>query len=216
MSHVKEVIHERFVLDEVTIDDFLSALLGVYAYTGCDTVSAFSGQGKVKALKLLSKEKIYVELFGQLGQSWELSEELFNGLEKFTCHLYGHKSEDINKLRYKIFCSKRGKFDGEKLPPCRSSLYQHCLRANYQCSVWRLSLEAQPTIPSPQNYGWIIDDDGINIKWMDCKPAPEEVFIQISFIIMSILVFRSSHLHCVLIMSLLIHMDFEKETTEKL
>ena len=38
-------IHERFVLDEVTIDNFLSVLLVVYAYTGCDTVSAFSGQG---------------------------------------------------------------------------------------------------------------------------------------------------------------------------
>ena len=45
LSHVKEVIHERFVLDEVTIDDFLSALLVVYAYTGCETVSALSGQG---------------------------------------------------------------------------------------------------------------------------------------------------------------------------
>ena len=30
-----------------------TALLGMHAFTGCDTVSAFSGQGKLKALKLL-------------------------------------------------------------------------------------------------------------------------------------------------------------------
>ena len=30
-----------------------AALLGMHAFTGCDTVSALSGQGKLKALKLL-------------------------------------------------------------------------------------------------------------------------------------------------------------------
>ena len=37
--------------------DVCRALVGVHAYTGCDTVSAFAGKGKAKALKLLSKTR---------------------------------------------------------------------------------------------------------------------------------------------------------------
>ena len=35
--------------------DICSALPGVHSFTGCDTVSAFGGKGKVSALKLMQK-----------------------------------------------------------------------------------------------------------------------------------------------------------------
>ena len=39
------------------------------------------------------------------------------------------------------------------LPPCRSELIQHYKRANYQCRVWRLSLENDPTYePAEDEY----------------------------------------------------------------
>ena len=34
-----------------------------------------------------------------------------------------------------------------------------------------------PAIPSPEGYGWVINEDGIGIKWMDCNAAPNEVHI---------------------------------------
>ena len=79
-------------------DQFSSALFGVNAYTGCDTVSAIPGQGKIKAKKLMSERRDYVELFSSLGSSWNFTEEKISKLEEFTCHLYGRKSNDVNLL----------------------------------------------------------------------------------------------------------------------
>ena len=36
-------------------EDVCQAMIGVHAYTGCDSVSAFGGQGKIKALNLINK-----------------------------------------------------------------------------------------------------------------------------------------------------------------
>ena len=41
----------------IRVQDFLMSLIGLHAITGCDTVSAFAGKGKVKALKLLMKNR---------------------------------------------------------------------------------------------------------------------------------------------------------------
>ena len=105
LNEVKENLSKRFTTDMFDIDQFSSALLGVCAYTGCDTVSAFSGKGEIKAIKLMSKNRDYVELFSSLGSSWNLTEEHILKLEEFTCHFYGHKSNDVNLLRYKMYCS---------------------------------------------------------------------------------------------------------------
>ena len=36
---------------DVSIHDYCNAILGVYCFTGCDTISAMVGKGKLKALK---------------------------------------------------------------------------------------------------------------------------------------------------------------------
>ena len=175
LERIRKESQRKNLNNEITVNRFFQALLGLYAYTGCDTVSAFAGQGKIKATKLMATSKEYVELFCKVGRNMQLDEQTFGELEEFTCHLYGTKCNDINHLRYKIYCSKRGKFECESLPPCRSSLYQHCLRADYQCKVWRSALLNDPVIPSPHGHRWLINDDGISINWMDCNPAPDEV-----------------------------------------
>jgi hypothetical protein len=174
LDRVKENFQQR-LKPAININQFFQALLGLYAYTGCDTVSSFCGQGKIKAMKLLATDVKYVELFCDVGKNTVLAEQTFSNLESFTCHLYGSKCEDINHLRYKLYCAKRGKFECERLPPCRASLLQHSMRANYQSKVWRSALINDPQIPSPNGYGWTINGDGISINWMDCQPAPAEV-----------------------------------------
>lgn len=62
--------------------DVCKPLLGMHAYTGCDTVSAFAGKGNEKALKLLTKSKLYQDTFLKLGEQWE---PLMDQLEAFTC-----------------------------------------------------------------------------------------------------------------------------------
>ena len=49
-----------------SINKLLKGLLGFYTLTGCDTV--FTGQGKIKAMKLMSTDDQYVELFCKLGR----------------------------------------------------------------------------------------------------------------------------------------------------
>lgn len=101
-----------------------NALVGLHAFTGCDTVSAFSGKGKVNPFKLLSKNERYVDTFSDIGAQLNLREETFLAVEEFTCQMYarGTKIRRVNKLRYDIFRSKKGKIDSAQLPPCENSL----------------------------------------------------------------------------------------------
>ena len=112
--------------------DVCRALVGVHAYTGCDTVSAFAGKGKAKALKLLSKNKEIQDTFFKLGQEWDLSPDLMNKLEAYTSLLYAPKtsSTKINDLRYHLFSAEKGEIESHQLPPCRDCLEKHALRAN--------------------------------------------------------------------------------------
>ena len=112
--------------------DVCRALVGVHAYTGCDTVSAFAGKGKAKALKLLSKNKEIQDTFFKLGQEWDLSPDLMNKLEAYTSLLYAPKtsSTKINDLRYHLFCAEKGEIESHQLPPCRDCLEKHAVRAN--------------------------------------------------------------------------------------
>eukprot|EP00794_Sanderia_malayensis_P001475 gene1475-1633_t len=144
--------------------------------SGCDSVSSFNGKGKIKALKLMYSKAEYTNAFKQLGTTIPVTEELHSRLERFTRALYNCDEGSINSARYKIYCSKDGKAGGELLPPCQNSLRQHCLRANYQAYIWRQALTPSIDIAPPEQNGWQIMEDGLlAIRWMTCKPAPEEV-----------------------------------------
>lgn len=158
--------------------DVCTALVGLHAYTGCDTVSAFAGKGKLGALKLMKKEHTYQQCFGELGESWDISPELIQKLEAFTCHMYVSKGSscDVNECRYQLFYAKRGEVNSAHLPPCMDCLHLHAQRANYQAGIWRRSLQCEPDVPSPKDCGWMIDDEGhLDIQWMTGLPAPAAV-----------------------------------------
>ena len=57
--------------------DVCSALIGLHAWTGCDTVSSFAGQGKVEAFGLMRNVDKFKLAFGDLGREWQVTEELF-------------------------------------------------------------------------------------------------------------------------------------------
>ena len=120
----------------------------------------------------------FVTTFVHLGEVEDLQEADFESIEKFTCRLYGSSQENINNVRYKIYCSKQGKISLASLPPCRHTLKKHCQRANYQTRIWRRCLEQNYLIANPTDHGWIDDDDGnLIVHWMDCEPAPDSVCI---------------------------------------
>jgi len=138
--------------------DICTALIGLHAFTGCDSVSAFAGKGKVSAYKLMRKQTIktkYQQTFISLGQKWDLDKQVLDNLVMFVCTLYGAPTvENVNACRYKLFCAE---IDSSLLPPWLDCLHKHAFRSNYQTAIWRKSLEACPVIPSPNGHGWIVN-----------------------------------------------------------
>ena len=47
---------------------FLPSVIGFHSFVGCDTVSTFSGQGKAKLLKLMTKGFDYIVAFSMFGK----------------------------------------------------------------------------------------------------------------------------------------------------
>ena len=160
-----------------------TAYLGLYAFTGCDSVSSFAGKGKLPALKAMKKEKKYVDLFHRFGQELTVTDEDMELIEEFVCYLYGGqklKVKNVSELRYLLFCAKGAKIGSHQLPPSRGCLIKHILRANYQAYIWRRSLDPMVMLPGPDGYGWKLVDDELVIDWTDDKPAPDTVIEMMS------------------------------------
>ena len=80
-----------------------------------------------------------------------------------------------------MYCTRKAELSCELFHPCFSSLRQHISRSNYQTKIWRLSLASNPEIPSPDGHGWYFDERGeLEIRWMDCRPAPDEILELVS------------------------------------
>lgn len=151
------------------------AVTGFHALTGNDYNSAFFYKGKLNLWEKIKDDENILESFCRLGTEPEVSHNLQNELEKIVCLFYGQKKcNSVNEARYKIFWSnyKRGKIiDLCFLPPCRSSLVLHCMRANYIARMWRLSDLPILSLPPVSESGWMGD---FRIKWVEI-PYPKEI-----------------------------------------
>ena len=152
-------------------------LIGMHGFTGCDNVSAFAGRGEITALRLVKQQKSYEEFFKQLGMEWVLSNELFQSLQEFTCKLYCSQpgTDNINEMRYRLFCAKKGNIDSTQLPPHADCLLKHASRENFQAVIWKGSLQRCPLTPTPSGSGWREGGDNFAIDWMSGDPAPTAV-----------------------------------------
>ena len=165
---------------------YCSAYLDTYAFTGCDTTSAFKGIGKVKPLKVLQKNPKFVEALGQLGESWNVSTELVDELEKFVWIVYGRsRVQSVDELRYiriQELCDKEDKLspseniDLATFPPCRKSLEQHIRRVNYQVGIWKKASVPDPDIPEPTDgHGWHVIDGKLEPLWFEDDLLPKQL-----------------------------------------
>ena len=154
-------------------------------YIHLQDVSAFSGRGKLAALKLLMTNDHFRDVFIKLGEEWQLTDDNSKVLEEFTCRLYVIHSEicDVNEMRYELFRVKDRHVESEQLPPCQDCLYLHAATANYQAAIWHRALQADQKVPSPLDCkGWSLGDDGeLQINWMTGAPAPNVVLEFLSY-----------------------------------
>ena len=123
-------IHE---IASVVGQDICSGVLFWYAMSGCDTVSAFAGRGKVVAWKTWQFFPEVTSVFERLSHNPEkITEEDFATLERFTVLLYDRSSTitDVNESRQWLFTKKSRSI--EMVPPTKDALFLHMLRAAYQ------------------------------------------------------------------------------------
>ena len=159
---------------------FLKSLIGYHNFSGCETTSAFAGRGKIKPLLVMLNSVRHIENFSHFGECINLEEGMFKELEQFVCHMYGKNiSPDnlasINTVWYNLYCQREGKILSDFLPPCENVLHQHLRRANYQAWIWRNDMVPQMNVDEPIDHGWHSNQGLLDIEWMACKPAPEEV-----------------------------------------
>ncbi|KAJ8415586.1 hypothetical protein AAFF_G00425660 [Aldrovandia affinis] len=114
----------------VTADDtdVLLLCLAFYADISCPLFQNCGTKNRVRswklrALKLIMRSEHFQEVFRKLGQSGELSMDLFKKLQAFTCKLYtaSTTTEDINTAHHQLFCIQCGELESSQLPPCESS-----------------------------------------------------------------------------------------------
>lgn len=154
------------------------SLIGLHAFTGCDSTSAFCNKGKKRGLKLVQESQELAEAMAALGDDFAVTDSLQARCRKFVCALYGatDKGDDLNGLRYRMFCDPNRAKEPRQLPPSQDALQQHVQRANYQAAIWKAALQAQPVQPSPLEHGWQDNGDGcLAVKWTETGIAPKEV-----------------------------------------
>jgi len=84
--------------------DVCNALIGMHAFTGCDTVSAFAERVKMTTFKQMKSDKTSQEAFNELGSSCEVSAELFQKLQEISYHMFtpSTNTTEVNGLRYQL------------------------------------------------------------------------------------------------------------------
>ena len=123
--------------------EHISALLALHAFTGADCTSAFKGKGKVRPIKILNQNSKFIQIFAEVGNSWELDEQILSGVQEFTCRLYGFNSrikkvDEAREIKIKKMCGsslelRQGlSVDLSTFPPCKRVLLQHMKRVNFQ------------------------------------------------------------------------------------
>jgi len=146
--------------------EHIAGMLVLHAFTGAVCTSAFKGKGKVRPMKLLSQNSMFIHIFGAVGSTWMLSDDhIVHGIEEFTCRLYGVgprvKQVDVaREIKVKNICGSNVDLrSGHSIAlstfsTCRRVLAQHIKRVNLQVCIWRRALDHFPEIPSPLDHGY--------------------------------------------------------------
>jgi hypothetical protein len=72
-------------------------LFGVHVCTGCDYVSAFSGQGKFKVVNLIRSSDTFCEAFSRYVEEGNIADELFSTMERFPWSIYSRSTKSTNR-----------------------------------------------------------------------------------------------------------------------
>ena len=123
----------------------------------------------------MEKKVKFQEALTSLGNTWEVTPEMFTAIQGFICAIYGSTKKTINEVRFDLFHQKyqnQNKIvDMSTLLPCERVLFLHVKRANYIASIWKKANVAKPVLSPITDNGW--NEDG-SLTWIS-EIFPEEV-----------------------------------------
>ena len=153
------------IIDMTTLSDVhkleSDAILGLHAFNGCDTISAFLKRGKMKPLKLMRKNPSFRETFQTLDTKITVDPEVLTELEKFVCAMYSkHNYTDVNKLRCDMvnqrfssgsshLVSNFDSVDLSLIPSCRTVLKNAYKKSQLPGSFMEKVFRAKPKSTTP-------------------------------------------------------------------
>ena len=91
-------------------------------------------------------------------------------LEGFVCSMCNGKLKTVTDVRWDML-KKNPSMNMERLPPTSAAVYQHILRAQYQCLVWEKAITAVHGV-EVSYYGYQLNDNPVMTTQL---PAPDEV-----------------------------------------
>ena len=71
------------------------ALLGLHSFSGCDQNSSMLRKSKMKCWKAAQE---HLETFSNLGNTYEVLEQLAKQVERYVCALYGINAATVQKI----------------------------------------------------------------------------------------------------------------------
>ena len=153
-----------------------NGLPGFHAFSGADITGSFCHKGKKTCWKIYNEGDLdMLRAFGSLGTTVTVNDDTIQGLEKFVCKIFHPKTKlsQVSELRKWLF--RKDQSQSERLPPTKDALLQSILRSHYQNLVWKKDIVANPTLPPPEQYGWVKRDDKYEEVMTCLSPAPDAI-----------------------------------------
>ena len=137
------------------------ALPVFHCFTGFDTTSTFFERGKKSAWEAWNCYDVTVAFTYMALNPYtkvEFDAQHFQLLELFTVILYDKTSnlQYVGEARKEMFCQEKTM---ERLPPTRDALLLHSKRVAYQSGIWCTSEQIEERLPTPEGWGWTLDDE---------------------------------------------------------
>ena len=124
-----------------------------HAYTGCDTVSAFVGKGKMSAWQTWNVFQAATEVFTRLSAPVSsITDDELSIIEECVVIMYDQASETnyFDEARLDLFACNQRQYN--VVPPSSAALVQHVKRSVLQAgNTWSQALSRIQNLPTPSN-----------------------------------------------------------------